>query len=171
VRIVSKKRVRAFTLIEVMAATVLVGVGMMASYYLLALGTKTNSDARYTALAYQAAQQEIEFVRNMPFQGSTSFSGLQSMTRTASGSDIPRFVTETGADDVSRPTDANYPGYVTALRSLPEGTGGLLVSNDPDPNVGNKLKHVTAIVRWKDGKQTREIAVKTYVSLGGIDPR
>jgi prepilin-type N-terminal cleavage/methylation domain-containing protein len=169
VSIVSHKCVRAFTLIEVMAATVLVGVGMMASYFLLALGTKTNSDARYTALAYQAAQQEIEFVRNMPFQGSSSFSGLQSMTRTASGSDLPRFVTETGSDDASRPNDANYPGYVTALRSLPEGTGGLLVSNDP--TAGNKLKHVTAIVRWKDGKQTREIAVKTYVSLGGIDPR
>lgn len=169
----ARRRVRrGFTLIEVMAATFMVTFGLVAAYYLVGLGTTTNMDAKHMTLAYQAAQQEIEFIRNMPFQGSETFTGLQSLTKLAPpiGSKEARFLKEDGSADASRPGDTGYPGYVKSLAELPKGSGGVVITDDPA--AGNLCKHVTVIVRWSDrGNLQRSVAVKTLVSMGGIDPR
>lgn len=163
---------RGFTLIEVMAATFMVTFGLVAAYFLVGLGTATNLDAKHTALAYQAAQQEIEFIRNMPYQGSDTFTGLQSLTRAAPAANVKeaRFLKEDGSADASRPGDTGYPGYVKSLAELPNGSGGVIITNDA--TAGNLCKHVTVVVRWSDkGNLQRAIAVKTLISMGGIDPR
>jgi prepilin-type N-terminal cleavage/methylation domain-containing protein len=153
-RIKAAKR-RGFTLIEVMAATMVLTVGLMAAFYLVGLGTSVNTDSKTTAQAYQAAQQEIEILRNIPY------ATINTISRTSEG----KFVTSTGGNDASSPSDTGYPGLVPGLKKLPNGRGGLIMT-------GTDYKNITVIVRWTDpGSVERKVVVGTIIAEGGIDPR
>lgn len=52
-----------FTLVEVLFGIVITAVGLMALSYLLALPTMLNRDSHYNMLAYRAARQQIELIR------------------------------------------------------------------------------------------------------------
>lgn len=163
---------RGFSLVEVMGATVIVTVGLLATLALMLTGTTVNADAKRMAQAYQAAQQEIELLRNMPYRSTGAFAGLASVQKPASTNNTveARFLKPDGADDASRPGDTGYPGLVPALAQLPSGAGGLIITDDP--MAGNQCKRVTVIVRWKDpGNVDRSVAVGTMIAEGGIDPR
>ena len=155
------KRRRGFTLIEVLGATVVLTVGLMAAFYLVGLGTSVNTDSKLTAQAYQAAQQEIEILRNMPYNATASSTGLKALSITSEN----RFVKPNGQWDASRPSDTGYPGLVPALAKLPNGRGGLILT-------GTDYKNVTVVVRWTDpGPTERQVVVGTIIAEGGIDPR
>ena len=163
------RRPRGFTLVEVMAATLLTTIGLMAVFYLVGLGTAINTDARNTAQAYQAAQQEIEIIRNMPYTATGTFTGLINLSRAASTPEA-RFIRPDGTDDASRPRDNGYPGLVPAPARLPNASGGVIITNDA--TAGNKVKNVTVVVRWTDrGNEQRNVMLGTQISQGGIDPR
>jgi len=173
------RRARGFTLIEVICATVLLTTGLMSAFYMVGLGTSVNADAKNMALAYQVAQQEIEILRNIPWEPSGTFGGLGSLYLPAfsspdsAGCYERRFLQPIGVYDASRPGDVNYngrtyPGLVPALSQLPNGRGGLVITN---PTTG-LYKNVTVVVRWTDpGNRERVIAVATSIAKGGIDPR
>jgi type II secretory pathway pseudopilin PulG len=175
-----KRRLRrGFTLLEVLGATMLVTTGLMTAFFMVGMGTKVNTDAKNLAQAYQAAQQEIEILRNIPWQQSGTFTGLGSVVQlplTTVTSDMcyeNRFLLPNGNWDASRPSDTNlngqtYPGLVPALGRLPNGRGGLIITGASS----NAPKSITVIVRWTDpGNQERVIAVGTVITKGGIDPR
>ncbi|HEY3266915.1 MAG TPA: hypothetical protein VGM37_08315 [Armatimonadota bacterium] len=160
-----------FTLIEVLAATFVTTVGLLAAFYLVGLGASVNTDAKITAQAYQAAQQEVEVIRNMPFNADGAFGGLISLTRPASTSTTPeyRFLKPDGTDDASRPGDAGYPGLVPALANLPNGRGGVIITAG---DAGRICRNVTVVVRWTDrGGLERNVCIGTIIANGGIDPR
>lgn len=166
-----------FTLIEVLAATFVTTVGLISTFYLVGVGTSVNTDAKATAQAYQAAQQEIEIIRNMPYNPTGNFCGLIALNRPAPSGSNPesRFLQSDGSDDASRPGDTgfangvSYPGLVSALASLPNGRGGVIIT---DATPDHLCKNVTVVVRWTDkGGTERNVAVGTMVSNGGIDPR
>ncbi|MGC8834193.1 MAG: type IV pilus modification PilV family protein [Armatimonadota bacterium] len=52
-----------FTLVDVLFGIVITAVGLMALSYLLALPTTLNRDSHYNMLAYRAARQQIELIR------------------------------------------------------------------------------------------------------------
>ena len=147
---------RGFTLIEVMAATMVLTVGLLAAFYLMGLGTSVNTDSKTTAQAYQAAQQEIEILRNIPY---ATLSAISRPTEAG------KFVTPAGGVDASSPGDTGYPGLVPALKNLPNGRGHLMMT-------GTDYKNITVIVRWTDpGPMERQVVVGTIIAEGGIDPR
>lgn len=163
-----------FTLIEVLAATVLLSTGLMAAFYMVGLGTSVTTDSKHMAQAYQAAQQEIEILRNIPWGPNGGFGGLGTLVRNPYASPDAakcyedRFLRPNGDADASRPGDTGYPGLVPALAKLPNGRGGLIVT---DPGSG-AYKNVSVVVRWTDpGEVERVIAVSTSIAKGGIDPR
>jgi type II secretory pathway pseudopilin PulG len=52
-----------FTLVDVLFGIVITAIGLMALSYLLALPTMLNRDSHYNMLAYRAARQQIELIR------------------------------------------------------------------------------------------------------------
>jgi hypothetical protein len=160
-----RSSVRAFTLIEVLIAVLVLTTGLMTGFYMVAMGTAVDLDGKITTQAYMAAAQEVEILRNMPY------SRLQSITRTTTNPES-RFLKPDGTDDASRPGDTNYnSNLVPALRNLPgRGTGGLIITNDS--TAGNLCKRVTVVVRWTDkGNQPRLVTVNTNIASGGINLR
>lgn len=69
---------RGFTLIEVLGATVVLVVGLLAAFYLTAQGTAMNTDSKAVIAAHLAAQKQVETLRNTPWDsiaiGTRSFS-------------------------------------------------------------------------------------------------
>lgn len=150
-----RQRGLGFSLVEVLGATTVLTVGLTAAFYLVGLGTSINTSSKLTSQAYQAAQQEIEILRNMPYDT------LASVARSSEG----RFVTPEGGEDASLPGDTGYPGSVSALAKLPGGRGGLLLS-------GTDSRKATVVVRWiEPGGVGRRVVIGTVISKGGIDPR
>lgn len=157
---------RGFTLIEVVAATAVIVVGLVSTFYLVGLGSTVNSDARNVSLAYQVCQQEIELLRNVPF------ATLQPVVKasTAAGTPESRFLKPDGTDDASRPGDTGYPGLIANLGNLRGGSGGVIITNDA--TASDQAKHVTVVVRWTDpNKQTRSAIVGTIIAQGGMGAR
>jgi hypothetical protein len=164
--------------VEVLCAIVLTVVGIVSAFYLVAISTVGNSDARNMAQAYQAAQLEIELVRNIPF------ATLQTIIKapTPAGTQEARFLKADGTSDASRPGDAGYPGQIPNLANLSGGSGGVIITNDSNgtsttlgPNgttATYPAKHVTVIVRWTDpNKQPRYAVMGTIIAQGGIGAR
>lgn len=58
---------RGFTLVEMMIALVLFGVGMMALAQVLPRGLSVRDKARRMSVASSMAQEEVERLRNLPF--------------------------------------------------------------------------------------------------------
>jgi prepilin-type N-terminal cleavage/methylation domain-containing protein len=58
---------RGFTLVEMMIALVLFGVGMMALAQVLPRGLSVRDKARRMTVATSMAQEEVERLRNLPF--------------------------------------------------------------------------------------------------------
>lgn len=58
---------RGFTLVEMMIALVLFGVGMMALAQVLPRGLSVRDKARRMSVATSMAQEEVERLRNLPF--------------------------------------------------------------------------------------------------------
>ena len=58
---------RGFTLVEMMIALVLFGVGMMALAQVLPNGLSVRDKARRMSVATSMAQEEVERLRNLPF--------------------------------------------------------------------------------------------------------
>jgi prepilin-type N-terminal cleavage/methylation domain-containing protein len=169
----ARRRCRGFTLVEVITATAVLVTGLMAAFYLIGVGTAINTSARNQSIAYQCAQQQIEMLRNMPYQpisGTSGSLGLQSIIQSTEGP-FRRF---SGAPEPSYPGMTGYPGHVVALASLPNGRGSLIITNDP--TLGNKMKHVTVIVRWAERgdsatNRSRFVTLNTIISSGGMNLR
>lgn len=163
---------RGLTLIEVVISLTVVTVGLVSAFYLFAVSRVSLTDARNTTQAYFAAQQELEIIRNMPYQSNGSFGGLISLYRpsTAAGTPEGRFLKPDGTDDASRPGDVGYPGLVLPLANLPNGTGGVIITDHP--YAGNQCKVVTVVVRWSDrGNVQRQATLSSVIANGGINPR
>jgi prepilin-type N-terminal cleavage/methylation domain-containing protein len=71
------RRCRGFSLIEVLMAIVLITVGLSSVYYLVAVSIDSNNFSKDTNLAYQAANEQMEHLRQMPYAslliGNTTF--------------------------------------------------------------------------------------------------
>jgi prepilin-type N-terminal cleavage/methylation domain-containing protein len=161
----NRPRQRGFTLIEVLCATAVTVIGLISAFYLVALSTTVNSDAKNVAQAYQVAQQEIELLRNMPF----ATLQLLIFPPTAAGTLETRFIKADGTPDASRPGDAGYPGLAPGLGNLRGGSGGLIISDD---STSGTPKHVTVVVRYTDpGNQQRSAIVGTIIAQGGMGAR
>lgn len=169
-----RRGAQGFALIEVLGATILLTTGLMAAFFMVGLGTSVTTDSKHMAQAYQAAQQEIEILRNIPWGPNGGFGGLGTLVRApyttpdSAKCYESRFLRSNGDPDASRPGDTGYPGLVPALAKLPNGRGGLIVTN---PASGT-YKNVSVVIRWTDpGNKERVIAVATSIAKGGIDPR
>lgn len=157
---------RGFTLIEVVCATAVTVIGLVSAFYLVGLSTGVNSDAKNAAQAYQAAQQEIELVRNIPFATLTTIVKAS----TPSGTPEARFLEPDGTDDASRPGDTGYPGLIPSLANLPNGRGGIIITDDA--TAAAQAKHVTVVIRWTEkGGQERSAIVGTIIAQGGMNAR
>lgn len=67
---------RGFTLVEMMIALVLFGVGMMALAQVLPRGLSVRDKARRMSVASSMAQEEVERLRNLPFNHADLAGGI-----------------------------------------------------------------------------------------------
>jgi Tfp pilus assembly protein PilV len=64
---VGKRTTSGFTLVDVLLSVAIITVGMVAVSYTMAVGLGLNIDTRETNLAYQAANAQMDFLRQLPF--------------------------------------------------------------------------------------------------------
>jgi type II secretory pathway pseudopilin PulG len=64
---VVKKATSGFTLVDVLLSIAIITVGMVAVSYTMAVGIGLNIDTRETNLAYQAANAQMDYLRQLPF--------------------------------------------------------------------------------------------------------
>lgn len=80
---------RGFTLVEVLGATAVLVVGLLAAFYLTAQGTAMNTDSKAVTAAHLAAQKQVETLRNTPWGniaiGTSSFTPAATNLSGASG--------------------------------------------------------------------------------------
>jgi type II secretory pathway pseudopilin PulG len=135
-----------FTLIEAMLIITLLAVGMTGVFYLMAVGTDMNINTREQMLAYQAANAQMDYLRQKPY------TMLTNVTSSAFG-------TTTGS--------ASYQ----ALSQLANSQG---VYTIVDYNTGSDIvKQITVTVNWsrKSSSRNRAVTVSTLASKGGLNER
>ena len=64
---VGKRTTSGFTLVDVLLSIAVITVGMVAVSYTMAVGLGLNIDTRETNLAYQAANAQMDYLRQLPF--------------------------------------------------------------------------------------------------------
>ena len=64
---VAKRTNSGFTLVDVLLSIAIITVGMVAVSYTMAMGIGLNIDTRETNLAYQAANTQMDSLRQIPF--------------------------------------------------------------------------------------------------------
>src|SRR5690242_7594256 len=102
---------RGLTIIEVLVAALILALGAMATFGVLAAATKNAQRAKASQVALDLAQEEIERLRAIPYDQL----GLSSLPTHANNSQNPNF----------RVQAATF-----ALRRSPVGEYGPLVSNE-----------------------------------------
>lgn len=139
---------RGLTIIEVLVAALILALGAMATFGVLAAATKNAQRAKASQVALDLAQEEMERLRAIPYD----HLGLSSLPAHASNSLNPNF----------RVQAATF-----ALRRSPVGEYGPLVSNEAgfspqseyfsgNPNAGGTTGTIYRYVVWRDDPKCSE---------------
>jgi hypothetical protein len=124
----------------------LLAIGMTGVFYLMAVGTDMNINTREQMLAYQAANAQMDFLRQQPY---TALTNVTNATfGTTSGSASYQALSQL----------ANSQGFYTIV----------------DYNTGTDIvKQLTVSVNWsrKSSSRNRTVTVSTLASKGGLNER
>ena len=143
----ARKRAGGFTLIEAILVIALLAVGMTGVFYLTAVGTDMNINTREEMLAYQAANEYMDYLRQQPFTALTAVG--------------PTRFGET----------AGSVGY-QALSGLSNSWGQYEIIDKETVN-NDTVKQLTVTVKLsrKKSARNREVTVSTMASKGGLNER
>lgn len=141
---------------ELLVACVILAIGIvgMSQLYLAAMFTFEKS--RYLSVGTGRAQEEMEFVQNIPFQ---------ELRKSIDGED---FIMENNEDGVGRFPDAKYDqvdtndGVTFTIDTLPRGEGFITIK--PHDNMKDLIE-VTVEVTWEGARPVRSpVRIVTLVS-------
>lgn len=155
------RRVRsAFTLLEVVLATVVLAFGISSSIVVLQTGFRALDTARNTTLAAQVIQSEMERIRLLPWD--TSSPGKLSVAGATSG-----IAAQSGYPRVD--TAALFPDGAAATRALERFTVTRTITDVP--NRSSEIKNITITVTWRgiDGVSHRRVSTTQYAKDGLYD--
>lgn len=142
------KKEQGFTLIEVLVVIFFLAVLALVLVSVFVYGFQISTRSEQNTLAVQIAQEELEFIRNMPFAS------------------IAFYVSSTGdfiQENIGE--GERYSGYdFTNMQNI----ASLLTMEDDLGDIGNIIK-LTATITWDHkGVQMRKDVV-TYIMRGGIN--
>ena len=142
------KKHEGFTLVEVLVVIFFLAVLALTLVSVFIYGFQISTRTEQNTLAVQIAQEELEFIRNIPFASIATYIG--------STSDFIQANLGTGE---------RYAGYdFTQMQNI---SGTLTMENDLGDS-GNIIK-LTATITWTyKGTQQRKDVV-TYIMRGGIN--
>jgi len=142
------KREDGFTLVEVLVVIFFLAVLSLVLISVFVYGFQISTRSEQNSLAVQIAQEELEFIRNMPFINVAAY--------VSSTSDFIQANSGTGE---------RYSGYDFTNM---DNVSGTLTMEDELGDIGNIIK-LTATIFWDyKGVQMRKDVV-TYVMRGGIN--
>lgn len=142
-----KDRQSGFTLIEAILIIALLAVGMTGVFYLTAVGTDMNINTREEMLAYQSANEYMDYLRQQPY------AALGVTTDQPFG------------------TTAGTVGYESLARL--SNAQGVYTVSDYQSNNGDTVKQLTVKVNWsrKSAALNRTVTVSTLAVEGGLNER
>jgi len=134
------RRVRGFSLIELLAVVLLLGIGLASVSLLFTAGVISSTKSRRLNSAVQAAQREMERIRSAGFSGCIVDSEV--------------FTSEAGYTILEQQADkTGRIGFSVA--SLPDGQGEIEIrSYDSGAGYYPNLKDITITVTWTGGGVT-----------------
>lgn len=141
-----RDRQGGFTLIEALLVIALLAVGLTAVFYLMAVGTDMNINTRDQMVAYQAANEYMDFLRQKPYTTLTNTSGTFGATS----------------------TDVGYQ----ALTQLTNPLGSYTIADYPGSGA-DAVKQITVTVQWsrKSASRNVSVSVSTLSAKGGLNER
>jgi len=149
IRIKGSSRKEGFTLIEALAATIVLAISLLGAGLAIYIQFGFISQIREKAIATLAAQEKIEAIRGMAFDDILNPAKL-SPTFTAAG-----------------PDDANK---VTGLTYLRNSTGTVAVDNYIPSDPINNIRRISVTVSWRSFPGiTLQQTLATLMSRNGIN--
>lgn len=156
------KRVRGFTLIEVLFGITLLGVAATAFAAMYPISARLQASARNRAQAARIAQREMESLRRLPFGNLVNIAQLQIAS--------PAVIDTSALTPPYSFTNIAADGSNTVASLLPSGTGTVMIEDvsATDPSavslLQTNLRRLTVTVSWDDRGKTRSVVVSSLVS-------
>lgn len=152
---------KGFTLVEVLIATFIFAVGVLAVVSLLVSSLRANSLSRATTVATQVVQQQIEVIKSQSFDTTVNAMCGWGVTRTTGFTETCTqnkkvvFTNRTATDVACK--------YKLTSGDLSSITYDFTMQIVRDYPVADQADMVTGNARWRDWAGTHNVTAVTYV--------
>ncbi len=154
------KQERGFTLIEVVAAIIIIGIGFLPMYAIFESGLQHTADTNQQLIANELAEQTIEYIKGVPYSEWVNHDVDDPLTSSDDGQKEIRFTAAAGGSILPVTMPAGWVVDVTLAEKAFDTSGSYAVEN----------RQVTIQQEVVDGNAWLNVNGQHYDLDNGMDP-